>query len=100
MNREVHVRICGQLGAKFPGPTRQFPGPTRPEFLTWKTITSQPTIGKAKPSTRAKWLPYKTLKVPGLNLERKLQVACRQMAGRDRMLPPFAYLDGARRLYE
>src|ERR1700730_3221420 len=23
MNREVHVRICGRLGAKFPGPTRQ-----------------------------------------------------------------------------
>ena len=93
MNREVHVRICGRLGAKFPGPTR-------PEFLTSKTITSEPTFGKAKPSTRAKWLPSKTLKVPGLNLERKLQVACRQMAVRDRMLHPFACLDGARRLYE
>jgi len=23
MNREIHVRICGRLGAKFPGPTRQ-----------------------------------------------------------------------------
>src|SRR5664279_2799422 len=23
MNREVHVRICGGLGVKFPGPTRQ-----------------------------------------------------------------------------
>src|SRR6202049_1257711 len=23
MNREVHVRICGRLGVKFPGPTRQ-----------------------------------------------------------------------------
>ena len=23
MNREVHVRICGRLGAEFPGPTRQ-----------------------------------------------------------------------------
>src|SRR5215472_15416688 len=23
MNREVHVRICGRLGARFPGPTRQ-----------------------------------------------------------------------------
>jgi hypothetical protein len=22
MNREIHVRICGRLGAKFPGPTR------------------------------------------------------------------------------
>jgi|SRR5215469_5866332 len=28
MNREVHVRICGRLGVKFPGPTRQLPGPT------------------------------------------------------------------------
>jgi hypothetical protein len=28
MNREVHVRICGRLGAKFPGPTRRLPGPT------------------------------------------------------------------------
>jgi hypothetical protein len=36
----------------------------------------------------------------GLNSERKPQVACRQTAGRDRMLLPFAYLDGARRLYE
>src|SRR5215469_11274195 len=25
MNREIHVRICGRLGAKFPGPTRQIP---------------------------------------------------------------------------
>ena len=25
MNREVHVRICGRLGAKFPGPTRRAP---------------------------------------------------------------------------
>ena len=23
MNREIHVRICGRLGAKFPGPTRR-----------------------------------------------------------------------------
>ena len=23
MNRKVHVRICGRIGAKFPGPTRQ-----------------------------------------------------------------------------
>src|SRR4029077_9597433 len=23
MNREIHVRICGRLGVKFPGPTRQ-----------------------------------------------------------------------------
>ena len=23
MNREVHVRICGRLGVKFPGPTRR-----------------------------------------------------------------------------
>src|SRR5215469_18455892 len=23
MKREIHVRICGRLGAKFPGPTRQ-----------------------------------------------------------------------------
>src|SRR5215471_20450546 len=23
MRREFHVRICGRLGAKFPGPTRQ-----------------------------------------------------------------------------
>src|ERR1700692_453405 len=23
MKREVHVRICGRLGAEFPGPTRQ-----------------------------------------------------------------------------
>src|SRR5437016_9905051 len=30
MNREVHVRIRGRLGAKFPGPTRQSPGPTLP----------------------------------------------------------------------
>jgi RNA-directed DNA polymerase len=30
MNREVHVRICGRLGAKFPGPTRQSLGPTLP----------------------------------------------------------------------
>jgi hypothetical protein len=30
MNREVHVRICGRPGVRFPGPTRQFPGPTRP----------------------------------------------------------------------
>ena len=22
MNREIHVRICGRLGVKFPGPTR------------------------------------------------------------------------------
>jgi hypothetical protein len=29
MNREIHVRLCERLGAKFPGPTRQFPGPTR-----------------------------------------------------------------------
>src|SRR5215831_16346303 len=28
MNREVHVRICGRLGVKFPRPTRQLPGPT------------------------------------------------------------------------
>ena len=26
MNREVHVRICGRLGAKFPGPTRRRDG--------------------------------------------------------------------------
>ena len=26
MNREVHVRICERLGAKFPGPTRQEKG--------------------------------------------------------------------------
>jgi polyphosphate kinase len=26
MNREVHVRICGRLGAKFPGPTRHAAG--------------------------------------------------------------------------
>jgi hypothetical protein len=30
MNREIHVRICGRLGAKFPGPTRQGCGATRP----------------------------------------------------------------------
>ena len=28
MNREVHVRICGRLGVKFPEPTRQLSGPT------------------------------------------------------------------------
>jgi len=27
----------------------------RTEFLTWKTITSEPTVGKATPSMRAKW---------------------------------------------
>src|ERR1700680_2023518 len=27
----------------------------RTEFLTWKTITSEPTVGKATPSPRAKW---------------------------------------------
>ena len=30
MNREVHVRICGRLGVRLPGPTRQSPGPTLP----------------------------------------------------------------------
>ena len=25
MNREIHVRICGRLGVKFPGPTRRDP---------------------------------------------------------------------------
>src|SRR5208283_5202264 len=28
MSREVHVRICGRLGAKFPGPTRRLRRPT------------------------------------------------------------------------
>jgi hypothetical protein len=39
MNREVHVRICGRPGAKFPGPTRQFPGPTLPHICgtNWTT---------------------------------------------------------------
>jgi len=27
----------------------------RTEFLTWKTITSEPTVGKATPPMRAKW---------------------------------------------
>ena len=30
MNREVHVRICGRLGAKFPGPTRRRRGDPSP----------------------------------------------------------------------
>jgi hypothetical protein len=25
MNREVHIRICGRLGVKVPGPTRREP---------------------------------------------------------------------------
>jgi hypothetical protein len=32
MNREVHVRICGGLGVKFPGSTRQLRRPTRPHI--------------------------------------------------------------------
>ena len=36
MNREVHVRICGRLGANFPGPTRQQEtGPGQPG-LRWR----------------------------------------------------------------
>lgn len=26
MNREIHVRLCERLGAKFPGPTRRSAG--------------------------------------------------------------------------
>ena len=31
MNREIHVRICGRLGVKFPGPTRRCPVQRRHE---------------------------------------------------------------------
>jgi hypothetical protein len=30
MNREIHVRLCERLGAKFPGPTRRSVGDRRP----------------------------------------------------------------------
>jgi len=30
MNREIHVRLCERLGAKFPGPTRRSAGDRRP----------------------------------------------------------------------
>ncbi len=30
MNREIHVRLCERLGAKFPGPTRRSAGYRRP----------------------------------------------------------------------
>jgi len=41
MNREVHVRICGRLGVKFPGPTRQ-----RPKWTTHEAeITEAPIRG-------------------------------------------------------
>src|SRR5258707_14008565 len=33
MNREIHVRICGRLGVKFPGPTRQLMRRRRGEDL-------------------------------------------------------------------
>jgi hypothetical protein len=42
MNREVHVRICGRLGAKFPGPTRQFRGPTL--LIVWNVRSLRRTL--------------------------------------------------------
>jgi hypothetical protein len=30
MNREIHVRLCERLGAKFPGPTRRSAGDRGP----------------------------------------------------------------------
>ena len=30
MNREIHVRLCERLGAKFPGPTRRRRGDPSP----------------------------------------------------------------------
>jgi hypothetical protein len=36
MNREIHVRICGGLGVKFPGSTRQF----RHRGSLWLDVTT------------------------------------------------------------
>src|ERR1700730_5235763 len=47
MNREIHVRICGRLGVKFPGPTRR-PAQSRPyeltrEYKVFRGYDKQPT---------------------------------------------------------
>jgi hypothetical protein len=69
MNREVHVRICGRLGAKFPGPTRQHPGPTlpfRPRSSTNRTgkffINFSPAVSNK--ATKAIRDPFRSWKLP------------------------------------
>jgi hypothetical protein len=46
MNREIHVRLCERLGAKFPGPTRRRRGDPSP-YADWESNTRGVQAGPA-----------------------------------------------------
>jgi RNA-directed DNA polymerase len=51
MNREIHVRICGGLGVRFPGATRQDSGRSgsfEHEQFTFLGYTFRPRLAKSK----------------------------------------------------
>ena len=47
MNREVHVRICGRLGVRLPGPTRRFRAYS-PEHSRYRRYLLEMDLGKIR----------------------------------------------------
>jgi hypothetical protein len=69
MNREVHVRICGRLGVKFPGPTRQSQRSARP--------SSQ---GESERSVEQKREPMNKNRIGGLRCRASWPMTAKQIS--------------------
>jgi len=74
MNREIHVRICGRLGVKFPGPTRR--DPSEPWWPY--SGTKLETADTAKESLQPLGLLYSELRMP-VSCTRDLRLSVRGM---------------------
>jgi hypothetical protein len=50
MNREIHVRLCERLGAKFPGPTRRSAGDRGPyaDQIPLSQVPRRDTVGSTR----------------------------------------------------
>ena len=53
MNREIHVRLCERLGARFPGPTRRSAGDRRPDAdqILLSQVPRRETLGSPQKLT-------------------------------------------------